>query len=194
MNGELMEMHCTPKTCYGVDIDGTRVVQLDPYTGMVKTVMHYSPSWTGIQEFSSALDRNGLVMYQTLEDSDGKPRVVAFDLRKHTLTVINSSVIGTDGPLCFDATFGLLSLGSSHGGVVAYEPSSGATRVLRKDALIGIPGERTFDCRNGLVVLSVVDFIAPKSPMLLLAFDFRTSDRPFHNSTVVDIHALYFAE
>jgi len=196
VQANIAEAHCADNLCYGLDLDNGRVVEINPFTGFVSTLINYNPNvYIGCMMFGSAMDREGKIYYTTLVTTNGDNAMVAFDLNKKTFKEITGPfAVNNTGPYCYDSRFGLLSLGATMGGVVAYNPMSAEITVLRDTDLGGIPGEMTLDCSDGIVVLSVVDWRANGSPMLLLGFDFTKGSNAFHNSTVIDIHGLWLAD
>lgn len=208
LQGEAVRIHCTTTTCYGMDIDGHRMVSFDPFTGQMHTVFNYT-GYEGVQG-EAAFDRVNLVLYIILIDENAEAVPSAVDFKLHTITPINKN-IGV-GPFCFDSSLGLISLGSTLGGIVVLNTSqflnlssnhygnsnmhenvlkrenqSQQITILRKESLGGIIGNNVVDCQDGILVASVDDWEQRGSPMLMLAFDFKApkgGQIPIHNSTI----------
>ena len=200
----IQEMHCTNLTgrCYALNLERYRIIAFDPLAPgeHVETVLNFSRhDWIGCQDDSSALDAENLVLYLTLLNTKNDAVLVAADLRHGTLTALTGPFFeASQGPYCFDPTLGLVSVGSSLGGVVAYKPADKSTTVLRKDGLWGLPGDTSIVCQNGILAVGVVDFYATNSPYRLVVFDFLApgGDTPFHNSTTTPdgLHGLQFSQ
>ena len=122
-------------------------------------------------------------------------QVVAIDLRQKSIRVIASSSTSPlgDGPFCFDQTLGLLSLGSNLAPLIAYDTLSNRTTILLKD-ISGMPSvfaKGIFACAQGMVILTV---ITPQFTNRLIAWNFPASAVAFHNTTVLGIHEMHFAD
>jgi len=152
------------------------------------------------------------VYYFTLSNSTtGVASLVAVDIASGTIAPLPPSVhgaFGTDGPLCFDVTLGMLvavggSSSSGDGSIVGWTPpdgvgGEGTVTVLRAAGLGGLVGVRSLGCLRGVVAVGLVSWQEQDSPTRILAFDFgpdgngtTSGGEPFHNSTAPqDLHDL----
>lgn len=192
----MSELHCSSTTCYALDINSARVVTIDPYSGVARTLFSYSAAtWIGVQEDASAFDAARCVLYATLLDADARPVLAAIDLRAHSIArVAGAFAVNNTGPLCFDGAR-VQSLGSPLGAIVAWSPASGAVTVLRPASapIAAIAGQHAWTCAGSVAALAAVDFLAPASPMILLAFNYTQGWHAVHNSTCVAVHGLHMA-
>jgi hypothetical protein len=196
------EIHCDPGTglCYAIALDKMVVVEFAPlqHTGTHRVVVTIPKHWVGLEEDSSALDTQNNILYATMTGgSQDLPSLLAFNLRTGTTAAVAGRFAQTSsGPYCFDPLLGLVSLGSSLGGIVAMNTTDGSVRVLRQAGLVGIPGDTSVACRNGILAVGVVDFLMKGSPYMLQAYDLLASDQPFHNSSTVPdgLRGLVFAD
>jgi hypothetical protein len=69
LQGEALRIHCTATRCYGIDLDGSKMVSFDPTDGSVTVAFEYT-GWVGVQGEAS-FDRDGLVLYVSLVNGTG---------------------------------------------------------------------------------------------------------------------------
>lgn len=197
------EIHCIETgQCYAIDLNSLSVVQFNPTVGSgrinVEHLFNISTHFdiSGLTLGSSSFDSNNLILYASLSDVHGHDHLLELHIATKTTIAIAGAFEGDTGPFCFDPTLGLVSLGNALGTIVAYNSSSRTTHVLFSSNIGGLPGNNAFDCSQGILVVALVDFVAPRSPTILVAFDLLAKDGNyvFHNHTIVNVQGMYFAD
>ena len=154
-----LELHCSASTCYCVDLNRHRFVSFDPVTANVSTAIDFSGAFTGLTEFQSAFDRQHLVGYYVLLDSNFSSAMYAVNFRTGKIDVLADGFYNNNTEAyCFDTSLGLL-IGTNHpdGGLVAFDPASNTTTVLLQRNLWGITSSPPA-CSGGELLVQIVDW------------------------------------
>jgi hypothetical protein len=153
------ELHCSSTDCFCIDLTLHRFVSLNPFSGNVTTVIDFSGAFSGLVEYQSAFDRQKLIGWYVLADSNMQASMYEVNFRTGLIAPIADGFYNNNTEAyCFDASLGLL-IGTGHpdGGIVAFEPSSNSTTVLLQRDLWGIT-ESPPACAGGELLVQIVDW------------------------------------